>query len=191
MNRNKKGFTIIEVVLVLAIGGLIFLMVFVALPALQRSQRNTQRREDVDRVAAAIIDYQKHNSGKLPFHECGGYDKNFVPRYIDSSCVFQKQFSGSQDGYTTNTLGQLYYDCTNNFTDPDGTTYVLGISHGASQGSDRPYWTTSGEHTHTILVASNTACGELENSIVYKEGRNNFIVAYWLECGSLYCVDNS
>ncbi|MBQ3261101.1 type II secretion system protein, partial [Candidatus Saccharibacteria bacterium] len=33
MNINfKKGFTIIEVVLVLAIAGLIFLMVFIALP---------------------------------------------------------------------------------------------------------------------------------------------------------------
>lgn len=36
-NLTKKGFTIIEVVLVLAIAGLIFLMVFLALPALQRS----------------------------------------------------------------------------------------------------------------------------------------------------------
>ena len=34
--RRKNGFTIIEVVLVLAIGGLIFLMVFIALPALQQ-----------------------------------------------------------------------------------------------------------------------------------------------------------
>ena len=42
-SKSKKGFTIIEVVLVLAIAGLIFLMVFIALPALQRTQRNTQR----------------------------------------------------------------------------------------------------------------------------------------------------
>ena len=41
---DKGGFTIIEVVLVLAIAGLIFLMVFIALPALQRSQRDTERR---------------------------------------------------------------------------------------------------------------------------------------------------
>ncbi|MBS7346174.1 MAG: type II secretion system protein, partial [Candidatus Sacchiramonaceae bacterium] len=44
MNKHKKyGFTIIEVVLVLAIAGLIFLVVFIALPALQRNQRDTQR----------------------------------------------------------------------------------------------------------------------------------------------------
>lgn len=51
MKKTKlKGFTIIEVVLVLAIAGLIFLMVFIALPALQRSQRNTRRREDMARL---------------------------------------------------------------------------------------------------------------------------------------------
>lgn len=44
---NRSGFTIIEVVLVLAIAGLIFLMVFVALPALQRNQRDTQRKNDL------------------------------------------------------------------------------------------------------------------------------------------------
>ena len=41
-HKQKQGFTIIEVVLVLAIAALIFLMVFMALPALQRSQRDTQ-----------------------------------------------------------------------------------------------------------------------------------------------------
>ena len=53
-NRTKKGFTIIEVVLVLAIAGLIFLMVFIALPQLQRAQRDTQRRNDLARVATAL-----------------------------------------------------------------------------------------------------------------------------------------
>ena len=54
MNQTttKKGFTIIEVVLVLAIAGLIFLMVFLALPALQRSQRDTQRKNDISRLQA-------------------------------------------------------------------------------------------------------------------------------------------
>lgn len=42
---QKNGFTIIEVVLVLAVAGLIFLMIFLALPALQRSQRDTQRKK--------------------------------------------------------------------------------------------------------------------------------------------------
>ena len=60
----KKGFTIIEVVLVLAIAGLIFLMVFVALPALQRNQRDTQRKQDYADLAAAIINSASSNGGK-------------------------------------------------------------------------------------------------------------------------------
>lgn len=65
-NKKEKGFTIIEVVLVLAIAGLIFLVVFLALPALQRSQRDQQRRSDLGRVASALQTYQSNNNGKVP-----------------------------------------------------------------------------------------------------------------------------
>jgi prepilin-type N-terminal cleavage/methylation domain-containing protein len=65
--KNKqKGFTIIEVVLVLAIAGLIFLMVFIALPALQRNQRDTQRKNDLSRAQTAVNNYQSNNRGSLP-----------------------------------------------------------------------------------------------------------------------------
>jgi len=65
--KNKeKGFTIIEVVLVLAIAGLIFLMVFIALPALQRSQRDTQRRDDVSKFVSQLSQYSTNNRGSLP-----------------------------------------------------------------------------------------------------------------------------
>ena len=63
---RKDGFTIIEVVLVLAIAGLIFLMVFIALPALQRNQRDTQRKDDMGRLSTAIVNYTNSNRGNLP-----------------------------------------------------------------------------------------------------------------------------
>ena len=63
--KNKKGFTIIEVILVLAVAGLIFLMVFLALPALQRAQRDTQRKQDMAIVRAAINTYKSNNGGSL------------------------------------------------------------------------------------------------------------------------------
>ena len=67
MKKTKKyeGVTIIEVVLVLAIAGLIFLMVFIAWPALQRSQRDTQRRNDYSMLSTAISNYMANNNGKL------------------------------------------------------------------------------------------------------------------------------
>ena len=65
--RNKeKGFTIIEVVLVLAIAGLIFLMVFIALPALQRGQRDSARKSEASAVVSAVGTYQGNNRGTNP-----------------------------------------------------------------------------------------------------------------------------
>ena len=55
--QTNKGFTIIEVVLVLAIAALIFLMVFIALPALQANQRDTQRKSDASLVSSAVTSF--------------------------------------------------------------------------------------------------------------------------------------
>ena len=65
-SSQKPAFTIIEVVLVLAIAGLIFLMVFIALPALQRNQRDTQKKNDIGRVLTALQSYQSNNRGSIP-----------------------------------------------------------------------------------------------------------------------------
>lgn len=66
LTRKDRGFTIIEVVLVLAIAGLIFLMVFLALPALQRGQRDTQRKEDLSRFLSQVTSYQSNNKSAVP-----------------------------------------------------------------------------------------------------------------------------
>ena len=65
VQTKKQGFTIIEVVLVLAIAGLIFLMVFIALPALQRNQRDTQRRNDLGTFKSQMQSYATNNRGKI------------------------------------------------------------------------------------------------------------------------------
>lgn len=78
-STNQKGFTIIEVVLVLAIAGLIFLLVFLAVPALQRSQRDTQRRDDLSRFAAQVSNYQANNKGAIPTTANAGA---FVTSYL-------------------------------------------------------------------------------------------------------------
>jgi prepilin-type N-terminal cleavage/methylation domain-containing protein len=64
--NNEKGFTIIEVVLVLAIAALIFLMVFIALPALQRNQRDTARKADVSSIASGVVSFTSNNRGTFP-----------------------------------------------------------------------------------------------------------------------------
>jgi prepilin-type N-terminal cleavage/methylation domain-containing protein len=63
---NAKGFTIIEVLIVLAIAGLILLIVLLAIPALQRSQRNNARKSDAGHVVSAINSFVADNNGVLP-----------------------------------------------------------------------------------------------------------------------------
>lgn len=66
LKKNKQGFTIIEVLIVLAIAGLIMLVVFLAVPALQRNARNTQRKSDVSALLGALTEFSANNNGKLP-----------------------------------------------------------------------------------------------------------------------------
>ena len=80
---DKAGFTIIEVVLVLAIAGLIFLMVFIAFPALSRTQRDSKRRDDISILLKKVKDYQTNNRGALPTGL--GNNIDYDPEAIDMS----------------------------------------------------------------------------------------------------------
>lgn len=64
-NRKQEGFTIIEVLIVLAIAGLILLIVFLAVPALQRNSRNTQRKEDASKALGALQEAVNNSGGSL------------------------------------------------------------------------------------------------------------------------------
>lgn len=64
--KKEKGFTIIEVLIVLAIAGLIMLVVFLAVPALQRNSRNTQRTTDAGNILSSMSEYVGNNNGQLP-----------------------------------------------------------------------------------------------------------------------------
>lgn len=110
-NTKAKGFTIIEVVLVLAIAGLIFLMVFIALPALQRGQRDTQRRDDLSRALSQITAYQTNNKGSLP-SAVGEAAATADPKWA----TFRTNYLATPDNYT-DPSGKDYVFVTN-----DGTT---------------------------------------------------------------------
>jgi prepilin-type N-terminal cleavage/methylation domain-containing protein len=63
---RQQGFTIIEVLIVLAIAGLIMVVVFLAVPALQRSGRNNALNTNANSVLTAVGNYVSNNGGTLP-----------------------------------------------------------------------------------------------------------------------------
>ena len=64
--RAKEGFTIIEVIIVLVIGAVIMLAVFLVVPQLQRTQRNSRAQNDARRILAAAEQYAANNNGVYP-----------------------------------------------------------------------------------------------------------------------------
>jgi len=182
---GKRGFTIIEVVLVLAIAGLIFLMVFIALPALQSSQRNTQREEDLSRFLTAVTDYQSNNSGRLPFNfggaGAGDLDPNFVPRYIDDTC--------------TAVAGGGWTCVADQFRDPDGSEYnfELATKDNVNHTVDIP---EQNDVNHIIYYVLNAMCGANERTYVdgsagSDENARQVAVYMILEGGAVTCNSNS
>jgi len=131
---DKKGFTIIEVVLVLAIAGLIFIMVFTALPALQRGQRDTVRKNDVSKVLAAINSYQSNNRGQAPQAD------DVFGKYLDSTTT-------GASGITLETGVAVIRYGTDNYTgvvssaDENTVVFIIGskcdVENSVATGSTR------------------------------------------------------
>ena len=171
-NNSMSGFTIIEVVLVLAIAGLIFLMVFIALPQLQRAQRDTQRRQAIGQLSGGITQFQTNNNGKIPddkyFGAGGGAGANGI-NFIK--------------GYIVGTNGLAEED----FVDPStGETYkIVYNGTGAAPTKKMPPETLDG----TIYYHIDARCGD-DGTVVKGGGKRTYAAVYKLEGSGAYCVDN-
>lgn len=81
---GAKGFTIVEVIIVLAIAGLILLIVFEAIPALQRSSRNNTRKQDVSAILRSFSNYELNNSANFP-PDLGFLQYTHLNYYVDNT----------------------------------------------------------------------------------------------------------
>lgn len=62
--NESKGFTLIEIVLVLAIAGLILVIVFIAVQGAQRSRRDAARKSDAARLLAGVESCASNHNGQ-------------------------------------------------------------------------------------------------------------------------------
>jgi prepilin-type N-terminal cleavage/methylation domain-containing protein len=159
---QKQGFTIIEVVLVLAIAGLIFLIVFLALPALQRSQRDTQRRSDLARFLSQLTQYESNKQGSLPGTTAAQWNTNLVTPYLTSN-------------------GQT-------FNDPSvGATYTLAVTSVIPAAGTAPTFTPNPGSMNVYIGGS---CNSANASGVQAASARNVAVLVAIEQGSFTCQDN-
>ena len=210
MNRlninSKKGFTIIEVVLVLAIAGLIFLMVFIALPNLQRTRADSQRRQDVSRLSTALVNFISSNS-QLP----GGTGDNATIYCVTKSlgdnldCPNGTTPLPAGIGTSTNNNVQTIYgkflyqyllaSGNDDFDDPNGTHYGVSIVSAGqmnNQSRSKNYLSGSTGYNGIIVVAKGARCGATPDITTFETGAGsrNFAIAIRLEGSGVYCIDN-
>ena len=206
IGRSKReGFTIIEVVLVLAIAGLIFLMVFVALPSLQRSQRDTQRRNDLSRLGTALGQWQTNHGtslNNLP-KESSWTAIEVIPATGNGSCGSNDACELVRD-YMNTSAQSSSGSVTNTFADPDGTLYNVTISKNISSNAnpgnitvDQATLSWNGSRytlggndpysAHNVFIVPGGQCDEDE--IVPSENRR-YAIIYRLEGAGTYCLDD-
>ncbi len=180
VESRKQGFTIIEVVLVLAIAGLIFLMVFIALPALQRGQRDTQRRDDMARFLSQLNQYQANNNGKTPVDKTSNkptpaaYTK-FVAEYLALGEL-------GTDGKTIN-------NPKDKFEDPStGEIYTISGVTPCGSGTDCTNKSSSDGEMGHIYVYTNATCEGEDPK--YVQGDRKIAITLKLEGAGVYCGHN-
>lgn len=158
--KTKSGFTIIEVVLVLAIAGLIFLMVFIALPALQRSQRDTQRRDDMARLATALTNWQTNHGNSLPgANEADSFLQNYLKQSTDLAA--------------------------SEFKDPNGTNYGLTIINGTGENPNLNVLAIP-----NIKLVTSAHCNGETAVHATTDGANDYAILYQLEGSGVLCQDS-
>jgi prepilin-type N-terminal cleavage/methylation domain-containing protein len=175
IRKSKEGFTIIEVMIVLAIAALILLVVFLAVPALQRSQRNNARKSDASRVAAAIVDFTSNSStSSLPV-SCTDWDS------IYNSSANLAQFTGmSCAAFGASALPSTEAGQT------DKRTY--GTTTAANYTAPAP--TTA--YKSIILVGSGVKCNGTNAFQTSGATSRSVAMLYTIESGSTYswaCVE--
>lgn len=187
---NRRGFTIIEVALVIAIAGLIFLMVFVALPGLRASQKDAERREDMTTMLESLKKYQTNNRGALPMaRNADGTDE--ANHMTETERNDYKDFNTWQ-GFYNDYLGDSFYD-------PSGEHYTLvirkcGTTKTVQAGelceslSDTisPY-TNAYPNGYRMVIVTQATCRD--QNVVGTNNPRKVAVIYRLEGSGIYCTN--
>lgn len=185
LHKLTKGFTIIEVMIVLAIAGLILAIVFLAVPQLQRNARDNQRQSVVTRLKAELDTYSSNNQGTYPFagvgnawvlcntqaravQNCG----DWFTRYIGAAGATSKvKITDPSTGADTN----IYY--SNSTTNPGAG---VGAPANWAVGT---IWIYVGDKCAGDQIQAGTATGSATS-------KQYAVLSALDRSGTFYCVDN-
>ncbi|MBR3253794.1 type II secretion system protein [Candidatus Saccharibacteria bacterium] len=188
---RKKGFTLIEVALVLAIAGLIFMMVFITLPQVWRTQRDTQRRDDMLTFVQRLKNFQTNNNrGALPSKNSSATTISFTRSDATNTAI-----TPATDKTSWQAFYRDFFD--DSFTDPVGEPYKIVVTKCTNsarydQACDISEANAANNATfpneYKIYVVEGAKCnGE---QAVGAANTRKVAVLYKLEGGGVYCGES-
>jgi prepilin-type N-terminal cleavage/methylation domain-containing protein len=186
--RRKKGFTLIEVVLVLAIAGLILAMVMIALPALQKAQRNTQRKNDLSLIVSQMEKWRSHNPGVSVSDNYSAYSSGAANNF----CVFYNKYVPEDmvDPSTGEPYKIALWKTDKVVNCRTGQTYQRGTDSTANGQSNNSYWARM--EVGDIQYDDVARCdGEtFDDTVGRSAGLHAFAMRMYMEGGATTCIDN-
>lgn len=170
IHKNKSGFTLIEVVLVLAIGGLIFLLAFLAFQQVSGNRRDSERRAVVRQILADAETFASNSNGSYP---CEDDAANWMCNASASWPAFRADFINSA-----------------NYKNPLGEAYAFYHYNGSHTTAITDWWLANQDVVGRTIMSIRASCedGRLVSRTTNPPG--SYGVWMRLEKGS-YCADNS
>jgi prepilin-type N-terminal cleavage/methylation domain-containing protein len=209
-HKTKKhlGFTIIEVMMVLAVAGMIMVIVFIAVSEAGVSRRDHQRKAYAQRVFAALEDYYKSNNRFPGCNQmCGTADMQrfmlqYMPNGQDPSTGLSYRtatlmngggnppdhsYYGSQNAVESSTGAGVYVDNgVYHYLKPKVGQVIIVTAHWcyATTGFDPTASVNSGDHGPPLAGAKPNARGEWDQDF------SKFAILIYQERGDYYCLDD-
>lgn len=136
MNKktDKRGFTIIEVLVVIAVAAVILIAIFFSIRAAQRSSRDHARKEGAQQLVSALENYNSQHLNNFSDFDCGQ----------DQDC----QDIGDPDSATGHPVsGTPGVSATQH----SGITYVIGAGCGTDADAGKAVTSPLGDRTYAVL----------------------------------------
>lgn len=141
LKKLQKGFTLIELMVVVAIIGILMAAGILAFSNAQQSARDAKRKADVDAISKALEQYNQANSGSYP---SGASISGSITSYFPSNQVpTDPKNSGSYVYTITGGTGSTYCVCAYLEKTNTGNATANAAGGTCSYGTPGQYWCAS------------------------------------------------
>lgn len=196
---TKSGFTIIEVLIVLAIASLVLAVILIATSSLGASARDNLRKDQARQIYSSLLEFAGYNNGKFPACDSGVPAHNCNLTHQNGMSKFLTQYIGNiMDPDTGRPLSGSEFVSSNQIVRTTARTFVYVADAGLVDHTAMP-------NLDSVLIVSGHWCAStLSNGAPDSNPLGNhsapagtpdlklnkFAIIIGTEKNRYYCIDN-